>query len=226
MAWWHIVLVVIISYLCGNISVARMIGRSQKTDVTKLGSGNPGSTNILRNFGFKLGLLNLVLDIIKGVLPTLAASLIFTQSLEVKILASYIAGVSAIVGHIYPVIYGFKGGKGIACMLGVFFVVNFWWTLAVVAIAAISWLCFKYGSVASFLCVTLLTVVEGLKIKGHLGAQALASPYNLIVSLLLFAIFGLTWFAHRKNIQRLLVGRESKVDLLKSTKKKMKKNDI
>ncbi len=226
MAWWHIVLVVLGSYFCGNISIARMIGNSQKTDVTKLGSGNPGSTNILRNFGFKFGLLNLVLDMLKGAIPTLVVSLIFNQTLEIKILATYIAGVSAIIGHIYPVIYGFKGGKGIASMLGVFFVANFWWTLAVVAIAAISWLCFKYGSVASFLCVTLLTVVEGLKIKGHLGAEALASPYNLIVSLLLFTIFGLTWYAHRKNIQRLLVGRESKVDLLKSTKKKMKKNDI
>ncbi len=226
MTWWQIVIVAVVSYLCGNVSVARIISNSKHKDVTKLGSGNPGTTNILRNFGFKLGLLNLILDILKGAIPTFVATLIFGKTTELWYLSLYIAGFSAILGHVYPVVYGFKGGKGIACMLGVFFVANPWWTLAVIAIAAVSWLCFKYGSVASFLCVTLLTVVEGLKIKGYIGGTALAYPYNLIVSLLLFAIFALTWFAHRKNIKRLLVGRESKVDLLKSTKKKMKHNDI
>ena len=149
-----------VSYLCGNISFARIISRKLDSDITKLGSGNPGTTNMLRNFGFKIGLINFILDISKGFLPVLATELIFDNAI-----LTYIAGVSVIVGHIYPVIYKFKGGKGIATMLGVFFATNWLATTIVVVIAGIAWLLFKYGSMASFICVTVLTVVEGLRAK-------------------------------------------------------------
>ena len=59
MIWWHIVLIVVFSYLTGNISFSRLIAKTQNQDITKLGSGNAGSTNVLRNFGFKFGILNL-----------------------------------------------------------------------------------------------------------------------------------------------------------------------
>ncbi|MBQ9790347.1 MAG: glycerol-3-phosphate 1-O-acyltransferase PlsY [Clostridia bacterium] len=213
MVWWHVLLVVICSYLFGNISVARFVAKSQNSDVTKLGSGNPGSTNILRNFGFKLGLLNLILDCLKGFIPSFVAFKIFGDSY----LYLYIAGLSCIIGHIYPVIFKFKGGKGIASMLGVFFASDPLVALIVVLIAAVSWLCFEYGSVASFLCVTALTVYEGIRVK-----NMLENPESMVICLLLYAIFLITWFAHRGNIQRLLVGRENKVSLIKSTKKKIK----
>ena len=213
MVWWHIVLVVICSYFFGNISVARFVAKTQKSDVTKLGSGNPGSTNILRNFGFKLGLLNLVLDCLKGFIPAFVAFKIFGDNF----LYLYIAGISVIIGHIYPVIFKFKGGKGIASMLGVFFAADPIVALIVVVVAALSWLCFEYGSVASFLCVTALTVYEGIRIK-----NLLPQPDSMVVCLILYAIFLITWFAHRGNIQRLLVGRENKVSLTKSAKKKIK----
>jgi len=213
MVWWHVVLVIICSYLFGNISVARFVAKSQKADITKLGSGNPGSTNILRNYGFYLGLLNLCLDIIKGFIPAFVAYKIFGDDF----LYLYIAGLSTIIGHIYPVIFKFKGGKGIASMLGVFFAADPLVALIVVLIAAACWLCFEYGSVASFLCVTALTVYEGVKIK-----NILPSSESRIICLLLYIIFLVTWWAHRGNIQRLLVGRENKVSLIKSTKKKIK----
>lgn len=213
MVWWHIVLVVVLSYLFGNISVARFVAKSQHSDVTKLGSGNPGTTNILRNFGFYLGLLNLVLDILKGFLPAFISFKIFGDNYTYL----YIAGLSTMVGHVYPVVFGFKGGKGIASMLGVFFAADPLVALIVVLIAAISWLCFEYGSVASFLCVTALTVYEGIRMK-----NILPNSESRIICVLLYAIFLLTWFAHRGNIQRLLVGRENKVSLTKSTKKKIK----
>jgi len=84
-------------------------------------------------------------------------------------------------------------------------------------VAAISWLLFKYGSVASFICVTALTVYEGIKAKSLIGNEP------KIVCALLFVIFCLTWYAHRSNIERLLCGRESKVSLIKKTKKQLKK---
>lgn len=212
MVWWQIILLVISSYMFGNISFARIISRLKKSDVTKLGSGNPGATNMLRNFGFKMGLLTFILDILKGVIPVLIAFLIFKSTVML-----YIAGISVIAGHIYPVIYKFKGGKGIATMIGVFFVTNPIVTLIVLLVAAACWLIFKYGSVSSFVCVTSLTVVEGLRAKKYLPLLE-----QNIVCLILFLIFIITWFAHRTNIERLLVGKESKVDLLKNTKKKIK----
>ena len=215
MIWWHIILVVLISYAFGNVSVARIISSKLNADITKMGSGNPGTTNVLRNFGFKIGLINFILDILKGFIPVLLTIIIFEN-----MIMTYISGVSVIVGHIYPVVYKFKGGKGIATMLGVFFASNPIATTIVVVIAGISWLLFKYGSMASFICVTVLTVVEGIKAKSNLSIDD-----SKAVCLLLFSIFVLTWYAHRKNIERLLVGRESKVDLIKSVKKKYKQQN-
>lgn len=215
MVWWHIVLIVLCSYLMGNISVSRVIARSKNQDITKLGSGNPGSTNVLRNYGFKFGLLNLCLDILKGVIPCLIVWLT-----TYNIVYLYIAGVSVMLGHMFPVLFKFKGGKGIATMLGVFAVANPLATVIVIACAAVCWLIFQYGSLSSFLCVTVLTIVEGLH------AKALDNPQQLIVSLLLFSIFILTWWAHRANIKRLILGKESKVDLIASAKKKIKNNTV
>ena len=167
----------------------------------------------MRNFGFGLGLLNLVLDCLKGFIPSFVAYKVFGNNFTYL----YIAGLSVIIGHIYPIVFKFKGGKGIASMLGVFFAADPIVALIVVLVAALSWICFEYGSVASFLCVTALTVYEGLRVK-HMLVPSDAK----VICLLLYIIFLVTWFAHRGNIQRLLVGRENKVSLLKSTKKKIK----
>jgi len=213
MVWWHFVIIIVVSYFIGNISFSRMFARLKHKDITKLGSGNAGSTNVLRNFGFVYGFLNLVLDIIKGFVPAIAFYFIFGENL----IYLYTAGISVIIGHIYPVIYKFKGGKGIASMLGVFLAADPIVTLIVILCAAVVWVLFKYGSVASFVCVTALTVIEGVK------AKSLESPSDWIISLMLFAIFCLTWYVHRGNIERLLCGKESKVNLLKSIQKQIDK---
>ncbi len=211
--WWQLLLVIVISYLFGNVTFARIIAKCKHKDITKLGSGNPGSTNTLRNFGLKLGILNLVLDLLKGFIPSIVTFYLFGQNYAYL----YIAGISTIVGHIYPVIFKFKGGKGIATMMGVFLAANPIATLITIVVAALVWLCFQYGSVASFLCVTVLSCIEGV-IHKNLPMQ----QYQLIC-LLLFAIFLLTWWAHRKNIERLLLGNENKVSLTKRTKKNIKR---
>lgn len=214
MVWWHIILVVLISYMCGNISFARIISKRKNDDITKMGSGNPGSTNILRNYGFKFGILNLALDMIKGFTPSLVAYFVFDKSYVML----YIAGISAMLGHIYPVLFKFKGGKGIATMMGLFLAANPIATLIALVIGFIIWAIFEYGSVVSFLCITSLTVVEGIRARMSLGITD-----RKIVCLILFAIFIFTWYAHRKNIERLLLGKESKASLIKKTKKKLKK---
>ncbi len=212
MVWWHILIIIVVSYFIGNISFSRMLALSKHKDITKLGSGNAGSTNVLRNFGLGYGVINLVLDILKGFLPAFLSYIIFDGNL----IYLYIAGISVMVGHIYPVVFKFKGGKGIASMLGVFLAADPVVTLIVIACALVCWLIFKYGSLASFLCVTALTVYEGIQ------AKSMPEGEGKIICLLLFIIFCLTWYAHRSNIERLLCGKESKVSLIKSTKKKIK----
>lgn len=213
--WWQLALIIVLSYFMGNISVSRFIAQTQHQDITKLGSGNPGSTNVLRNYGLKFGIINLSLDILKGVIPCL---IVWLTTKDIVLL--YVAGVCVMLGHMFPVVFKFKGGKGIATMLGVFAVANPIATIIVIACAAVCWLIFQYGSLSSFLCVTVLTVVEGL------NANHLENPQREIVSLLLFAIFLLTWWAHRANIKRLILGKESKVDLVASAKKKIKNHTV
>lgn len=217
MIWWQVLIVIAVSYLCGNISFARIISYSKKQDITKLGSGNPGTTNILRNYGLKFGVLNLALDMFKSFVPSIVTFYIFGQSYVML----YIAGISSMLGHIYPVVYGFKGGKGIATMLGMFLASNPIATLIVIVIGIIIWAIFEYGSVVSFICITSLTVIEGVSARIHLDLYD-----RKIVCLILFAIFLFTWYAHRKNIERLLLGKESKASLIKKTKKKLKSKVI
>ncbi len=212
MIWWQVLLVVAISYLCGNISFARIISRKKNQDITKLGSGNPGMTNTLRNFGVKLAALNLLLDMLKAFVPALVAYYVFGEDRVML----YIAGLSAMSGHIYPVFYKFKGGKGISSMMGIFLASNPIATFLVMLVGAVVWILFEYGSVVSFLCITSLTVIEGVRAK-----MTLPVLDRKIICLMLFAIFIFTWYAHRKNIERLLLGKESKASIKKKVRKKL-----
>ena len=115
--FWY-ALLAIGAYLIGNISFAILLSKKKNQDITKMGSGNPGTMNMLRNFGFKTGILTLALDALKGAAPALAGYLLFGDH------GLYIAGLAVILGHIYPVFRKFKGGKGVACTLGVFLVAN------------------------------------------------------------------------------------------------------
>ncbi len=203
----------IIGYFLGNISFARIISSKLKNDITKQGSGNPGSMNMLRTFGFKVGILNLLLDSLKGVVSSLIGLWIFGGNINsiTGITGVYIGGLGAVLGHNFPVFYKFKGGKGVACILGIFAVANPLWSLVAFGAAFVYLYLFDYGAVASFVFITILTTFEGLKYKG-----------NLEITILLFTLFFLTWFMHRTNIQRLLWGKERKVNLAKAFKKKKK----
>lgn len=198
---WY-TLLVLGSYFLGNISFAIFISRKKNSDITKLGSGNPGTMNMLRNFGLKTGGLTLILDVVKGAIPALVGLLTLSET------GLYVAGLAVVLGHIYPVVRRFKGGKGVACALGVFFVANPLLTLAFFVIAFVYLLIFDYGAIASFIVITAMTVIEAYL---HAG--------NLTISILLFSMFIIIFFSHRKNITRMLVGTENKANLRKSLKK-------
>lgn len=204
-AWYYFVIIGVISYLIGAFSFARLISRKiLKDDVTKHGSGNPGTTNMYRAYGLKVGIINLILDILKGVVPTLVCLLVFGYE------AAFVAGTCAIFGHIFPVYYKFKGGKGIATTLGVFAVVSpLWLAVTFVAMFILIYF-FEYMAPVSLLGVALLVCINAIKFK-----------YNLLICICVFVIFVLTWFAHRSNILRMLQGKENRVVLRKSRKQKL-----
>ena len=217
MIWWQVVLVVVISYFCGNISFSRIIASSKNQDITKLGSGNPGMTNVLRNYGFKFGLMNLALDMLKSFLPALVSFYVFGNSYVML----YIAGFSSIFGHMFPIVFKFKGGKGVSSTIGMFMAANPLATLIMILIGFVVWLVFEYGSVVSFLSMSCLTIIEGLRLRASLPQME-----SKIVCVLLFVLFLLTWYAHRKNIERLLLGKENKASIIKKTKKKLKTSKV
>ena len=151
----------------------------------------------------------MALDMLKGVV----SALIGFYLLKDNMLAStglFAGGLSAVVGHIFPVLYKFKGGKGIATTLGVFLVCEpvLIWVFLLIGLMYL--LIFEFGSVASLFIVAGCVCLEAIQFKG-----------NLPVLILLYAIFLLTWWAHRTNIYKLLIGKENKVKLIK--RKQVKK---
>lgn len=218
-----IISIVIVSYLIGNINVAVIISRIKNKDIRTLGSGNPGTMNMLRNFGFKLGAFTMFLDMLKCALPAVAAYFITLNDFsgyvnngagflgyyypDVSKLGMYIAGFSVIIGHLYPVFYRFKGGKGVASSIGLFAAVNPLVMLAVFIAAVLYLMYFKMGAIASFICVGTLAILE----------TVLCFIYgdSWIIAVLTLAIFALILYAHRANIKRLINGTESKTYIVK-----------
>lgn len=215
------VLLVLFSYFVGNISFARIISKSKSDDITKKGSGNPGTMNMLRTYGVKIGALTLILDVLKGVVPSLTGLLLFRYTGLNESIGLFVAGLSVIVGHMWPVIYKFKGGKGVACALGVFMVANPLYLLIAFVIGFVYLWFFDYGSVASLFIVAFMSIIQGWQFNTDYLNGNLSLNELLTINLLIFAIFFLIWFAHRSNIIRLLMGKENKANLQKSFKKKL-----
>jgi len=216
------VLLIIISYFIGNFSFARIISKKKNSDITKLGSGNPGTMNMLRNFGFVSGLITLILDAVKGAVPALVGYLAFggVDGGAMAYIGLYTAGLSVVLGHNFPVLYKFKGGKGVACMLGIFLVARPIETLIVIVCVFIYLCIFDYAAFGSFILITAITLFEAYRIT------LAGYPFELalILKFLLFTLFFLCWFMHRQNIFRMLIGKENKVNLMKAMKKLSKKS--
>ena len=217
-----IILICVVSYFFGNISFARILAGFKKKDITNSGSGNPGTMNMLRTFGVKAGAITLLLDFLKAVVPCVIGMLLFKPH-GIADIGIFSAGISVIIGHIYPVVYKFKGGKGIACAIGVFAVANPLVLLLFFVVAFLYLWFFDYGAIASFIIITGLTCIQGYNYYNDFLKGAITKNQYLILAILLFTIFVLTWYAHRSNIIRMLLGKENKANLQYHIKKKMKK---
>ena len=173
--WYWFALMAVVSYFVGCFNFALLISKIKHKDVRKMGSGNPGTMNMSRQFGLKIGALTLFCDMVKGGLPLLIAYFVFRDytfagtHVPVSDLARYVCGVAVIVGHIYPVTMRFHGGKGIASTLGMFsfaLCCEHWWMIFVVLAILLLTLFYiwasEWGSMGSLLGVSLLCVVQGV----------------------------------------------------------------
>jgi acyl phosphate:glycerol-3-phosphate acyltransferase len=194
------IVLTVIAYLLGTIPSSLIIGTYfYKIDVRKYGSKNPGATNTLRVLGNKAGFTVLILDMLKGIVATELARFLCSpddpQFLHYKI----IFGAAAIIGHILPIWSKFKGGKGVATLLGIIFSISplagLFFIIAFIIITSIS----HFVSLASIISMFLLPFFFYLILKQR----------DIFLMVFSFSTFLLTVITHRNNIHRLISGHEN-----------------
>lgn len=192
------------AYLIGSVNFSIILSKLiAGKDIRESGSGNAGATNMLRTYGKKMGALTLLLDVLKGVVTVWLVKE-FSDSLTL----AYFAGLFVILGHNFPIYFGFKGGKGVATSLGVVLVLD-WKVGLIAAVIAISIMALtRYVSLGSICGGALFIIIEFVKalITGDISAV------RLICTVL---IGGLLIVRHHANIKRLLNGTENKLGAAK-----------
>ena len=210
----YLIILVVCSYLFGNINFAKIISKCKKDDITKHGSGNPGTLNMLRTFGFKWAIFNMTLEICKGVIPTLVAKLVF-KDMGISQIAIYVAGVSVILGHIYPVFSKFKGGKGVAAFAGFSFIALPWWVALIILVCCFTFVVItSIGSIGTLGFVLISAIVQLVRIN--------PSNYGWLCYVLLAFVVTLIMYVHRGNIKRLFAGKENPTNIRAAFKKDFK----
>ena len=187
--------IIISAYLIGSLSTAIIVCQLMGLDDPRtVGSNNPGATNVLRIGGKKAAFFTLLGDILKGLLPVLVA-----VQLGLNLNWLILVGIAAFLGHLYPLYYGFKGGKGVATAIGVFLGIHFGAALAVVATWLIIAKGFKISSLAALIAVALAPLYF------YLFTHSVNLSYGLIIIAILI------FWRHRSNIQNLIDGTEGKI---------------
>jgi len=195
---------VVFAYLLGAAPFGYLIARAKGVDIRERGSGNIGATNVGRVLGKRWGVLCFVLDVGKGLVPTLIVSMLHAGEAGVS-LAAVLVGLAAIVGHNWPVYLGFRGGKGVATSCGVFLAL--FWPGVVVALGiwVVTVALTRYVSVGSMAAGVALLVCAVALQEHPLGRGGIA----LTVFAALAALLSIA--RHRANIARLLKGTEHKI---------------
>ncbi|HEX7108020.1 MAG TPA: glycerol-3-phosphate 1-O-acyltransferase PlsY [Aestuariivirga sp.] len=186
---------VLIGYLCGSIPFGLILTKAAGLgDVRNIGSGNIGATNVLRTGNKRIAALTLLLDGLKGAVPVF----LFNYFGEPQ--AGMIAGLAAMIGHLFPIWLGFKGGKGVATNIGVLF--GLYWPLGLIFIAL--WIALAFAFRISSLAGLVTSALSPLwaYLLGHT---------ELVLPTVFIAIA--IWIMHRANIGRLIKGEEPRIDL-------------
>lgn len=206
---------VIAAYFLGSINFAVIFTKIFKSkDIRNIGSGNAGATNVLRTSGAALGSLTFFCDALKGFLSAGLGYLIFkyiftvtsgANLLYTPILGAFICGFSCMIGHIYPLFFSFKGGKGVATGFGILLFCSPYSALVGILVFVLVLIFSKYVSLSSLLG-TLATVIS-VGIFGIINDSILLAP-QIIIAVIMGAI---VFLKHISNIRRLISGEENKL---------------
>ncbi|WP_276499802.1 glycerol-3-phosphate 1-O-acyltransferase PlsY [Pontibacter litorisediminis] len=199
----------LVAYLIGSMCTAVWIGKAYYgIDIRQHGSGNSGATNTFRVLGKRPGTIVMLLDIFKGwVATSLAGLLLIFNAIEPENLIVYqlVFGAIGVLGHIFPVYEKFKGGKGVATLLGMMLAIEPVVALMCIAIFVIVLFASKYVSLGSMIAALAFPMLLLLVPRFH--------PENPILIIFGFILFAVVVLTHRKNINRLIAGQESKANI-------------
>ncbi len=202
----YIFLICIAAYLIGSINFATVISKIKNKDIKRLGSGNPGTMNVLRSVGKGWGVLVFVLDALKGLGFALIGRFVTTNPYVFAI----IMGFCVVLGHIFPIFDKFRGGKGVATTMGVYIAISPIAGIITLIVLIIFLFVIKYGFIGSFLAVSVFA--------GH----AIYLCRNTWWAIVIIAIWWvLVIVAHRGNIKRLIKGEENTLSLSGENKVKV-----
>ena len=200
-----ILIPLILSYLLGSISGSMFLGKFKKVDIRNMGSGNAGGTNALRTMGKKFALGVILIDIIKGYFAVEFISILsfFPASINSSItsLTPSICGLGVVIGHVYPLYYNFKGGKGAGTMVGVL--------LSIYPFSLIFCLAFWIVSLILTGYVGFSTIIAGISLPicvTFFYSTGILTPFGIFT--IFISIFIL--YTHRANINRMILGEENR----------------
>lgn len=189
----YIVLFIGLAYLMGSFPTGLILGKLHGIDVRKAGSGNVGATNLYRTVGRRVGIITLIVDCLKGLIPVLIVNF---YGLPVEFAA--FVGLAAFFGHVFSIFLKFKGGKGVATALGVFLALAPLAVIIAIALFAIVTFIWRYVSLGSILAAAVMPLV------------LLLMPGNRTVIIVTFIISSTVIIRHYENISRLIAGKENK----------------
>lgn len=214
----------LVSYLLGSISFAVIFTNYYAhTDIRQHGSGNAGMTNVLRTVGKKPAIFTFICDLLKGVVSCLLGKYLMVPILS-KILNTdltsvinplyfaYLAGLFCIIGHIYPLYFSFRGGKGVATTAGIFLVID--WRVFLIAIALFLVLVaitrtVSVGSITAATAIPILTAVFSDKVTEY-SFTLFGLPQYIIITILSLLFAVIVVVKHKENIVRIIHGEEKK----------------
>ncbi len=209
------VVIAIIAYLIGSINFSILISeRKAGYDIRQKGSGNAGTTNVLRNLGKKYAAITLICDVLKGVvaigIAVVAGNIVKDAN---NALLVQIAGIAVVLGHTFPIFFGFRGGKGVATSLGILLITN--WQIGLICLVfgvvliALTRVV-SMGSMAAAVLFPVLTLFIGGEYYIVQGS-GLGNGYFIYSVILAIIVI----FNHRENIKRILSGSENKISFKK-----------
>ena len=212
------IIMAVIAYLIGSVNFSVIISKKMAGfDVREKGSGNAGSTNVLRTVGKKAAIITLICDILKGVVSVLIALLVGVIAGEFanSAIVVEIAALAVVIGHTFPVFFGFRGGKGVATSLGVILIVNWKIGLICLVFALALMALTRMVSLGSISASVLFAVLTMFVRDSYIGG--IEFDFSFIIFGILLA--ALVIYNHRSNLKRIINGTENKLNFKKKEEK-------